>query len=260
MTSTPILEFDGPRGGLIIVTGAGRGIGATVAERIASLGYPVLINYGESRIAAEQVAEGISAAGGSAFLCQADIGSEEGVMRLFAEADTTGFALAGLVNNAGISGGFSRLDALSDSVLRQVLAVNVAGAILCSREAVRRMSTRHGKQGGAIVNVSSIAAKLGSAGEWIHYAASKGAIDTLTIGLAREVAAEGIRVNAVAPGLIETAFHAAAGEPGRPERMAPSIPMERAGTSEEVADAIVWLMSRQASYVTGAIVPVGGGR
>lgn len=252
--------LDGPAGGLVVVTGAGRGIGAAIAVRIARCGHPVLINYSADRAAAEALAARIGAAGGRAMLCQADIGSEAGVLSLFAVADASGLKLAGLVNNAGVSGGFARLDALQADALHRVLAVNVAGAMLCAREAVRRMSHAHGGDGGSIVNLSSIAARLGSAGEWIHYAASKGAIDTLTIGLAREVAREGIRVNAVAPGLVETEFHAAAGAPDRSARMAPSIPMARAGTPEEVAEAVVWLMSRAASYVTGAILPVGGGR
>lgn len=260
MAELPPLKLDGPTSGLVVVTGGGRGIGAAVSSRIAQLGYHVLINYAEGRESAEELTRRIRSADGRATLCKADIGSEEGVMRLFATADAIGAPLVGLVNNAGISGGFSRLDDLSDSVLRRVLAVNVAGAMLCAREAVRRMSTKHGKLGGTIVNVSSIAAKLGSPGEWIHYAASKGAIDTLTIGLAREVAAEGIRVNAVAPGLIDTDFHAEAGAPERPALMARGIPMERAGTAGEVAEAIIWLMSQQAGYITGAIVPVGGGR
>jgi NAD(P)-dependent dehydrogenase (short-subunit alcohol dehydrogenase family) len=202
----------------------------------------------------------IRLSGGEATTCQADVGTEEGVVALYAAVDPIRLPVAGLVNNAGVSGGFSRLDCLLDEVLRRIFAVNVIGAMLCSREAVRRMSTKHGGRGGNIVNVSSIAARLGGAGEWIHYAASKGAINTLTIGLAREVAAEGIRVNAVAPGLIATEFHAEAGVPDRVTHMAQGIPMGRAGTPEEVADAIVWLMSHQANYITGAIVPIGGGR
>jgi len=252
--------LQGPKPGLVIVTGAGRGIGAAVAVKVAALGYAALINYASNDRAAEDVAGQIRRAGGEAITCRADIGDASGIQDLFSTADATRLPIIGLVNNAGVSGGFSRLDALSEETLRRVLAVNVAGAMLCAREAVRRMSTRQGGQGGSIVNVSSIAAKLGSAGEWIHYAASKGAIDTLTIGLAREVAAEGIRVNAVAPGLIDTDFHAAAGAPDRAARMAAGIPMGRAGTPEEVADAILWLMSSRASYITGAIVPVGGGR
>jgi NAD(P)-dependent dehydrogenase (short-subunit alcohol dehydrogenase family) len=254
------LDLEGPKPGLVIVTGGGRGIGAAVASKVARLGHSVLINYADDSGTAEGVAKHIIQSGGAAQTCQADIGTEQGVIALYAAADASQLPLIGLVNNAGISGGFSRLDALSDQVLRRVLAVNVAGAMLCAREAVLRMSTKRGGHGGNIVNVSSIAAKLGSPGEWIHYAASKGALDTLTIGLAREVASEGIRVNAVAPGLIDTGFHAAAGVPERPTHMAPGIPMGRAGTPDEVADAIIWLMSRSASYVTGANVPVGGGR
>lgn len=254
------MQIEGPDPGLVIVTGGGRGIGAAVAELLAAAGRAVLVNYTENRAAAEALAARIHAAGGRITLCRADMGEEAGVAALFAAADATGLPLAGLVNNAGVSGGFSRLDALSGEALRRVLAVNVAGAMLCAREAVLRMSRQRGGQGGNIVNVSSLAAKLGSAGEWIHYAASKGAIDTLTIGLSREVAAEGIRVNAVAPGLIETAFHATAGVPDRVARMAPGVPMGRSGTPAEVAEAILWLMSPGASYITGAILPVGGGR
>jgi NAD(P)-dependent dehydrogenase (short-subunit alcohol dehydrogenase family) len=254
------LDLEGPNPGLVIVTGGGRGIGAAVCAKIARLGRTVLINYADDRAAAEGVVKQILMSGGSVRTCRADIGTEQGIVALYAAADELRLPLAGLVNNAGISGGLSRLDALSGEVLRRVLAVNVAGAMLCAREAVLRMSTKRGGHGGNIVNVSSIAAKLGSPGEWIHYAVSKGALDTLTIGLAREVANEGIRVNAVAPGLIDTGFHAAAGVPDRATRMAPGVPMGRVGTPDEVADAIVWLMSRSASFVTGANVPVGGGR
>jgi NAD(P)-dependent dehydrogenase (short-subunit alcohol dehydrogenase family) len=255
-----MMELDGPTHGLVIVTGAGRGIGAAVAARAARLSGNVLINYAADSAAAEQVAAEIRQAGHHAWTCLADIGTETGVGAVFRAADATGLPLAGLVNNAGISGGFSRLDALPVETLRRVLDVNVVGAMLCAREAVLRMSTKRGGQGGAIVNVSSMAAKLGGAGEWIHYAVSKGAIETLTVGLAREVAAEGIRVNSVSPGLIETDFHATAGRPERTAAMAPSVPMGRPGTAEEVADAIVWLLSREAAYVTGAVVPVAGGR
>src|SRR5271165_300874 len=252
--------LQGPKPGLVIVTGAGRGIGAAVATKVAALGYAVLINYAGNDRAAEDVAEQIRRAGGEAITCRADIGDASGIQNLFSAADATCLPVIGLVNNAGISGGFSRLDALSEETLRRVLAVNVAGAMLCAREAVRRMSTQHGGQGGSIVNVSSIAAKLGSAGEWIHYAATKGAIDTLTIGLAREVAAEGIRVNAVAPGLIDTELHAAAGIPDRVQRLASSVPMGRAGTADEVAGCVRFLLSPAAAYVTAAILPVSGGR
>ncbi|MBV8704546.1 MAG: SDR family oxidoreductase [Acetobacteraceae bacterium] len=253
-------RLEGPEGGLVIVTGGGRGIGAAVSIAAAALGHPVLVNYAGDEASADALARRIADQGGRAQAVRADVGTEEGVLRLFAAADGMGVPLAGLVNNAGISGGFARLDELEGEALRRVLAVNVAGSFLCAREAVRRMSTRHGGRGGTIVNVSSIAAKLGSAGEWIHYAASKGAIDTLTVGLAREVAGEGIRVNAVAPGLVATDLHAAAGAPDRLERLAPGIPMGRAGTAEEVAASVLWLMSASASYVTGAVLPVGGGR
>lgn len=250
----------GAPNGLIVVTGGGRGIGAAVALLAARHGYGVLINYASDAKAAKAVARRIETARGFARAVEADVGSETGVMALFAAADAVGQPLVGLVNNAGVTGGLSRLDELDDASLRRVLDVNVAGAFLCAREAVRRMSSRHGGQGGAIVNVSSRAAEMGGAGEWVHYAASKGALDTLTIGLAREVAAEGIRVNAVGPGLIETTLHAASGDPGRLDRLGPSVPMGRAGSAQEVAQVVLWLMSPAASYVTGAVVPVGGGR
>jgi NAD(P)-dependent dehydrogenase (short-subunit alcohol dehydrogenase family) len=246
--------------GLVIVTGGSRGIGAAIATLAARRGHPVLINYASDAAEAERLIRQLDGEGLFAQAIKADVANEEDVLRLFEAADKTGFRLAGLVNNAGITGGLCRLDELSDDTLRRVLAINVAGCVLCAREAVRRMSTQHGGQGGSIVNISSIAAKLGGAGEWIHYAASKGAVDTLTIGLSREVAAENIRVNAVSPGLIETTLHAASGAPDRLERMIPNIPMRRPGTAEEVAEAVLWLMSPAASYITGAIVPAGGGR
>ena len=245
--------------GLILVTGASRGIGAAAARAASALGHAVVVNYAADQGGAEAVVREIQAAGGVAAAVRADVGDEAQVLRLFETVDALG-PLAGLVNNAGVTGGFCRVEALSGETLARVLAVNVAGAMLCAREAVRRMSTARGGGGGGIVNVSSMAAQLGGAGEWVHYAASKGALDSFTVGLAREVAAEGIRVNAVAPGLIETGLHAEAGAPDRLQRLAPTIPMGRAGTAEETAAAIAWLLSPAAAYVTGAVLPVAGGR
>jgi NAD(P)-dependent dehydrogenase (short-subunit alcohol dehydrogenase family) len=246
--------------GTLIVTGASRGIGAAIARLAGERGFSVAVNFATGKAEAEAVVQQIVSAGGRARAIQADVAREEDVVRLFKAAEHELGAIKGLVNNAAITGGFSRVDAVSASALAQVMAVNVTGAILCAREAVRRMSTRHGGSGGAIVNISSRAAKTGSAGEWVHYAASKGAIDSFTIGLAREVATEGIRVNAVAPGLIETGLHAANGDPDRLKRRATTIPMERAGTGVEVAEGVLWLLSPAASYTTGAILEIGGGR
>jgi NAD(P)-dependent dehydrogenase (short-subunit alcohol dehydrogenase family) len=245
---------------LLIVTGGGRGIGAATARLAARRGYAIAVNYAENEVAASAVVREIEQGNGRAIAIQADVSNEKDVLQLFETAEKTLGRVAALVNNAGITGGFSRFEDLTAQILDRVLSVNVTGAMLCAREAVRRMSSRRGGAGGAIVNISSRAAQLGGPGEWIHYAASKGAIDTLTIGLAKEVAGEGIRVNAVAPGLIETDLHAAAGEPGRPQRMAPGIPLARPGLPEEVAEAVVWLLSTSARYITGAILPVSGGR
>ena len=255
-TFVPTLE----KLGTLIVTGASRGIGAATARLAAERGFSVAVNFAKGKVEAEAIARQIVSAGGRARAIQADIAREEDVIRLFKTAEHELGAIKALVNNAAITGGFSRVDAVSASALAQVMAVNVSGAILCAREAVRRMSTSRGGTGGAIVNISSRAAKTGSAGEWVHYAASKGAIDSFTIGLAREVATEGIRVNAVAPGLIDTGLHAANGEPDRLNRLATTIPMQRPGTALEVAEAVLWLLSPGASYSTGAILEVGGGR
>ena len=199
-------------------------------------------------------------AGGRALAVQGDVAREEDVLRMFDLAEREFGAIGGLVNNAAITGGFALVESLDARAVERMLAVNVLGTMVCSREAVRRMSVRRGGGGGAIVNISSLAARTGGAGEWVHYAASKGAINSFTIGLAREVAEEGIRVNAVAPGLIETELHAANGEPGRLERLAPGIPMKRPGTAREVAEGVAWLLSDAASYTTGAILEIGGGR
>jgi len=246
--------------GAIIVTGASRGIGAAVAKLVGAHGLPVAVNFTSGEAAAQEVVSQIVATGGRAIAVQGDVAREEDVIRLFETTTRELGPLQGLVNNAGVTGGFARVEAVNAEILTRMLAVNVVGTILCAREAIQRMSLRHGGTGGAIVNISSLAARTGSAGEWVHYAASKGAIDSFTIGLAREVAHEGIRVNAVAPGLIETDLHAANGAPDRLERLRPSVPMQRAGTANEVAEGVLWLLSPAASYTTGTILEIGGGR
>jgi NAD(P)-dependent dehydrogenase (short-subunit alcohol dehydrogenase family) len=243
-----------------IVTGASRGIGAAIAKLLGANGYAVAVNYARDEAAAQSVVEHITGAGSRAVAIAADVSREADVLRLFESAERELGPIGALVNNAAITGGFARVEEVGSAALAQMLAVNVAGTILCAREAVRRMSTRRGGAGGAIVNISSIAARTGGVGEWVHYAASKGAVNTFTIGLAREVATEGIRVNAAAPGLVETGLHAANGEPGRIARLSPSIPMQRAGTPEEIAQGVLWLLSDAASYVTGTILEIGGGR
>ena len=244
----------------LIVTGGSRGIGAAVCVAAAGAGWDVVVDFVRDAGAAADVVGRITSSGGNALAVQADVRDSAGVEALFAAADAWRGPLTGLVNNAGISGGLARVDEVSEQALREVLEVNVAGPFLCAGAAVRRMSTRHGGAGGAIVNISSRAAELGGPGEYVHYAASKAAIDTLTVGLAREVATEGIRVNAVAVGLVDTEFHAAAGEPGRPDRIRPSVPMQRSGAPEEIAAAVVWLLSDAASYTTATVLAVSGGR
>jgi len=250
----------GPEIGSVIVTGASRGIGAATALLAARHGFAIAVNYATGEKEAAEVVRKIQSAGGTAVAIQADLAREQDIVRLFTEAVRQLGPLRGLVNNAGGTGGFARVEDVTGAMLERLLAVNVAGVILCAREAVKLMSTKHGGSGGAIVNISSLAARTGSAGEWVHYAATKGAIDTFTLGLAREVAREGLRVNAVSPGLVETGIHAANGEPGRLERLKPTIPMGRPGKPEEIAEAVVWLLSSASSYVTGSILEVGGGR
>lgn len=245
---------------VLIVTGASRGIGAATALRAAADGWQVCVNYRSDEAAAEAVVAAITDAGGSALAVRADVSTEAGVRTLFETVDAVPGPVAGLVNNVGIVRSQLRVEDITEERLREIFATNVSSAFLCSREAVRRMSTKHGGSGGVIVNVSSAAARLGSGGEYVDYAATKGAIDTLTRGLATEVAAEGIRVNAVRPGFIRTDFHGAAGDPGRVDRLEPSIPLGRGGTPEEVAAAIIWLLSEQSSYITGSFLDVAGGR
>jgi NAD(P)-dependent dehydrogenase (short-subunit alcohol dehydrogenase family) len=246
--------------GAMIVTGASRGIGAATARLAAERGYAVAVNYRGDRKGAEAVVAEIAAAGGKALAIAADVAREADVARLFDEAQAELGYVAALVNNAGILERQTRLDDMDAARFERVFAVNVVGPFLCAREAVRRMSTRHGGKGGGIVNVSSAASRLGSPGEYVDYAASKGAIDTFTIGLAKEVAEEGIRVNAVRPGVIYTGIHAAGGEPGRVDRVKGAVPMKRGGEAIEVARAILWLLSEEASYSTGTFIDVSGGR
>jgi len=244
---------------VIVVTGGSRGIGAATARLAGARGYTVCVNYRQNRDAADKVVRAIEAGGSRAIAAQADVANEADVLRLFEASDKLG-RLSALVNNAGILETQMRVDAMDASRLQRVFATNVVGAFLCAREAVRRLSTRHGGNGGGIVNVSSGASRLGSPGEYVDYAASKGAIDTLTIGLAREVAEEGVRVNCVRPGHIYTELHASGGEPNRVERVKAAVPMKRGGDPEEVAHAILWLLSDEASYVTGSFIDVAGGK
>jgi NAD(P)-dependent dehydrogenase (short-subunit alcohol dehydrogenase family) len=243
-----------------IVTGGSRGIGAAIAKLLGANGYSVAVNYAKDEAAARSVLDYLTRAGSRAVGIQGDISREADILRLFEIAERELGPIRALVNNAAVTGTFARVEKVDAAALAHMLAVNVSGTILCSREAVRRMSTKRGGPGGSIVNISSIAARTGSAGEWVHYAASKGAVNTFTIGLAREVATEGIRVNAIAPGLVDTELHAANGEPGRLGRLTPTIPMQRAGTPDEIARGVLWLLSDAASYTTGSILEIGGGR
>ncbi|GHF46830.1 NAD(P)-dependent dehydrogenase (short-subunit alcohol dehydrogenase family) [Deinococcus metalli] len=244
----------------LLITGGGRGIGAATARLAAQAGYAVGLSYRHDAQAAAEVVRGIEAAGGRALAVRADVGVDSDVERLFDAVQAEFGPLRGLVNNAGTLERQARVDEMDAARLHRVLTTNVIGAFLCAGAAVRRLSTRHGGAGGVIVNVSSRAAVLGSGGEYVDYAASKGAVDTLTVGLAREVAQESIRVCGVRPGLIETDIHALGGEPGRVARLASGVPLGRGGTAEEVARAILWLLSDNASYVTGTLLDVSGGR
>ena len=242
---------------ILVVTGGSRGIGAQTARLAAAQGYAVAVNYRENRRAAETVVQSLK---GRAIAVQGDVASESDVVRMFETVDRELGRVTALVNNAGIVDRGTRVADMTAARVARMLAINVTGSFLCAREAVKRMSTRLGGAGGAIVNVSSIAARLGGAGEYVDYAASKGAIDTFTIGLAKELGPEGIRVNAVRPGVIRTEIHAASGDPSRVERIGATAPLQRPGEAEEVARAILWLLSDEASYTSGAIVDVGGGR
>ena len=245
---------------VMLITGASRGIGAATARLAAARGYALCLNYRQHSQAAEALVKQIIDAGGEAIAVQADVADETQILRLFSSVDQHFGRLDVLVNNAGILEQQMRLEQMDLGRWQRVFAVNVFGSFLCAREAVKRMSTRHGGSGGAIVNLSSVAARLGAPGEYIDYAAAKGAIDSLTLGLAKEVAGEGIRVNAVRPGVIDTEIHASGGEPARVARVSQSVPMGRGGLAEEVAEAILWLASDQASYTSGALLDVSGGR
>ncbi len=245
---------------IALVTGGSRGIGAATAKLAAAHGFAVCVNYARDEAAAQRVVAEIERTGGRAIAVQGDVAREADVIALFAAVDAQLGPITALVNNAGVCAVQARVEAMDAERLAWVFGVNVIGSFLCAREAVKRMSKRHGGSGGAIVNLSSGASRLGSPGEFVDYAATKGAIDTFTLGLARETASEGIRVNAVRAGLVVTGIHASTGEPGRPDRIAPTVPMQRAGSPEEIAESVVWLLSPAASYVTGALLDVTGGR
>jgi NAD(P)-dependent dehydrogenase (short-subunit alcohol dehydrogenase family) len=245
---------------VMIVTGGGRGIGAATALLGAAQGYAVCVNYLRDHGSAQRIIDSIEKSGGKAIAIAGDVSSEKDVLKLFEETDRALGGVTALVNNAGIVDRGMRVEQMSAQRLARMFAINITGSFLCAREAIKRMSTRNGGKGGAIVNVSSIAAKLGGSGEYVDYAASKGAIDTLTIGLAKEVGPDGIRVNGVRPGVIRTEIHLASGDPARVDRIGASAPLGRAGEPEEIARAILWLLSDEASYLSGALLDVSGGR
>lgn len=246
--------------GVVVVTGGSRGIGAEVCRLAAAAGYAVCVNYNSDREAALSVVETIKAAGGEAIAFGANVAEEADVKSMFREVDNELGPLTALVNNAGIVSPISRVDEMDAERLNNILAINITGAFICAREAIQRMSTKHGGKGGVIVNMSSAAARLGSPNEFVDYAATKGAMDTFTLGLSKEVGPEGIRVNAIRPGLIDTEIHASAGDAGRVERFKDAVPMKRSGSAAEVAEATVWLLTEGASYVSGALIDVAGGR
>ena len=245
---------------VVLITGGSRGIGAATALLAAAQGYAVAVNYTANSLAADEVVRLIRAGGGTAITVQADVSVEADVLAMFKKVDAKLGRLSALVNNAGVVDVTSRVDAMSLERLQRMFAVNVFGSFLCAREAVKRMSTAYSGGGGSIVNVSSAAARLGAPGQYVDYAAAKGAIDTFTVGLAKEVAAEGIRVNAVRPGIIETDIHASGGLPNRARDLAPVVPLQRAGTAHEVAQSIMWLLGENSAYTTGALLDVAGGR